>query len=72
MNERLVTGAPRTLQFHIQTIPEDLLITPQFHHGQRREFMGIVTSERPFGTARQGDETFPLFPFKPFELDLSA
>lgn len=72
MNERLVTRSPRSLQLHIQTIPEDLLVAPQFHHGQRREFMGIVASKSAFWTARQGDETFPLFPFKPFELDLSA
>ena len=72
MNECLVCGASRALQFHIQTIPEDLLVAPQFHHRERREFMGIVTRERPFGAARQRNEAFPLLSFKPLELDLSA
>ena len=72
MNERLVSGASRALEFHIQTIPEDLLVAPQFHHRERREFMGIVTRERPFGAARQSNETFSLLSFEPLELDLSA
>lgn len=72
MHKRLVSGAPRTLQFDVQTISKDLFVAPQFRHGQRRQFMRIVTGKRPFGAARQRNEAFPLFSFEPLELDLPA
>ena len=72
MDERLVSRTSRTLQLHIQTIPEDLLVALQFRHGQSGEFVRIVASERSFGAARQGNEALPLLPFKPLELDLSS
>ena len=72
MNERFVAGTSRTLQFNVETILEDFLITPQFRHRERREFVRIMTCERPFGAARQRNEAFPLLSFEPLELDLPA